>query len=248
VKILNQHTAKGHNSSKQIESSQARKQSMSTAIQQELLHHDKSRLEFALTMNRRTWDCKMELACDHRPPVLEYYVRSHSAPHLQAKQRWQSSDTANGGAGRDRPPTLKREKSFGSSSLYNASFPLRSRDDYDATMMEPQQAVIIAGPPRSPKAHSPPSPSSSSPMVIKKNDPASYCGLFNIDHPRQDLHSFLAQEDECMTFFLPKSCLHHAILTRQLSSSSSSSHDNMTNILSSAISLLTDDEDDDIDL
>lgn len=228
---------------------------MTTTSQQELSQflHDERRRKVARvqsdvclrhslsTMTR--WDCKMEHACD-RPPVLKqnqpdlnvgYYTRYHSTSHLQV-ERWQSSGTANG-ADRDRPPTLKREKSFGSSSLYNASFPLRSIDDETIEL----QAVIIAAissPPPSPKA--PPSPS---PMVIKKNDPASSCGLLN-DHPRQDLMSFLAQPGDSMSCFLPESCLCPDNLARQVSSTSSS-HDNMTTILSSAYALLMDD---DIDL
>jgi hypothetical protein len=91
-----------------------------------------------------------------------YYIRSQSTPHLvlqppppSKQERWQSSScsskTAKNGAavggGVDRPPTLKREKSFGSSSLYNASFPLRSRDEaiepwFAASADQQQQAAV----------------------------------------------------------------------------------------------------------
>jgi hypothetical protein len=252
--------------------------------QQELVHNKHRREEYArgksdmclrhsLSTMMMRWDSiSKELASvtekghlaehrkGHNKNVEGYYARSQSTPQLlqqsPPEKRWQSCVTAKNGAPADRPPTLKREKSFGSSSLVNASFPLRSRDG----KLEPLalfQAAEAPSPRRVPVVQLPPAL-----MVIKKHkgDDCAASSFCPTGKPRTDLMSLLAQgrdkhsgDNHSMQFaLLPESCIHQApphvnrTISRQVSTSSSSlssSHGNsVSNILSSAIALLSNEE------
>lgn len=167
------------------------------------------------TMTR--WDSERELGCD-RPPQLKkrnheeqttdklknnnpnmLMVKAQSESHLShcssTKRRWKPNGTA---AGVDRPPTLKHGSSFGSSALFNASFPLRSRSgDMNEPLFGPPSPppVLTSSAPSSPKF---PSSTYLSMTGYKTKDsfittttsPSSVMSCFD-DFQKQDLVSFL---------------------------------------------------------